>query len=273
LSLRPNQPACPPERAIVALRRARCHGICPTHEGDDSPGRLCRNCGALARLGCSWNDRRPSAAGAGMRHRRRWWAALLLVWAIVQTGTVSAADDAVHQLDLFAAYCIGVLDSLAARQKQAPANRCSSLETKIACEDRAAGIQQRISDTGYRRDRFERYLKIRAQELRTVLLDGNDQGRVRRLPSTTGSCRVPLGGQMRGSGAAALLILARSDRVECQSADQPDNEQDNQHEAQGSAQSGPAIGPIAVVATAAAKQQDQQDDDENRQHLTLLGPG
>lgn len=100
-----------------------------------------------------------------MRHRRVWWAVLVFFWAVAQPGAASAADDIVHQQDLFAAYCVGVLDSLAARQKQAPPNRCSSLETKIACDDRAASIQQRISDTGYRRDRFERYLKIRATTL------------------------------------------------------------------------------------------------------------
>ena len=100
-----------------------------------------------------------------MRHRRPWWAVLFFVWVVAQTGTASAGNDIVHQQDLFAAYCIGVLDSLATRQKQAPPNRCSSLETKIACDDRAASIQQRISDTGYRRDRFERYLKTRAMAL------------------------------------------------------------------------------------------------------------
>ena len=103
--------------------------------------------------------------GSGMRHRRVWWAVLVFFWVGAQPGAASAADDIVHQRDLFAAYCVGVLDSLAARQKQAPPNRCSSLETKIACDDRAASIQQRISDTGYRRDRFERYLKIRATTL------------------------------------------------------------------------------------------------------------
>lgn len=87
----------------------------------------------------------------------RWWVSLLAVlWALP-----ALADDPVNQTDLFALYCIGVMDASAARRAAGPPHQCIGSESKQECDDRAEAIRRNGADIAYRRGRFERYLKAR----------------------------------------------------------------------------------------------------------------
>jgi hypothetical protein len=87
----------------------------------------------------------------------RWCLTLLLILAIEPR----AKADVVEQSDLFAIYCIGVLDASLSRRVNA-SSACLPNETKERCADRANLVKQHNLDDAYRRARFERYLKVRA---------------------------------------------------------------------------------------------------------------
>ena len=91
-----------------------------------------------------------------------WWWTVVLVALSVVPAFNAAADEIAHQQDFFALYCIGVLDATAKRRAEMPSHQCFPIETKQACDDRAARFQQLNWDNTYRRGRFERYLNGRA---------------------------------------------------------------------------------------------------------------
>lgn len=86
----------------------------------------------------------------------RWCLTLLLILAIEPC----AKADVVEQSDLFALYCIGVLDA-SVRLRASATSACAPWETKELCADRATGVNQKNMDDAYRRARFESYLKVR----------------------------------------------------------------------------------------------------------------